>query len=417
MKQLKHLVLNEYKCLFVTPDGQYSIRGNNGHIGVPKRIYDEVETFVLQSKNDECYALQPCYKPRLGKVLQAQQFVGIIETKSGTTIEILPKITEVHNENDRKRTREVFLKMLATLKDSPFLKLDTAHLNIQKFHLLEIFITLFLQELTALLKQGIRQNYSPVVENSPFLKGKLKLKAHLKHNFVHKERFYVEYDQFSADIPENRLIKKTLEYLYCLSRSWANQQRIREFLFVFDEVPVSQNITKDFAKVHLSRQMQHYQLVLQWCRIFLKQQSFTTFKGDSVAFAILFDMNRVFEDYVYSCLKRNPEYQDVQAQVETKHLVAVPKRYYLRPDLLIGKNIIADTKWKLIEDEKSISQADMYQMYAYSQKYDREEVWLLYPKSEKFCKSWETQYYFDVEKTKSLRVLCFDCEEGSLIYS
>lgn len=417
MKHDKHLVLNEYKCLFVSPDGQYSTRGNNGNIGVPKGIFEEIEAFVLQSKNDECYVLQPCYKKGLGKVLQAQQFVGVIQTKSGTAIEILPKITEVHNEADRQRTRVVFLKMLSTLKNSPFLKLDFAHLKIQKYHMLEIFITLYLQELTALIKQGIRQNYSPVVENSPFLKGKLKTKEHLKLNSVHKERFFVEYDQFSADIPENRLIKKTLEYLYCLSRSWTNQQRIREFLFVFDQVPVSTNVTKDFSQVHPSRQMQYYQLTIYWCRIFLQQQSFTTFKGDSLAFAILFDMNRVFEDYVYTCLKRDSKYQDVQAQVATKHLVEIPKRYCLRPDLLIGKNIIADTKWKLIEDEKSISQADMYQMYVYAQKYDREEVWLVYPKSEKFYKSLDTQYYFDKEQAKSLRVLCFDCEAGRLIFS
>ena len=42
-----------------------------------------------------------------------------------------------------------------------------------------------------------------------------------------------------------------------------------------------------------------------------------------------------------------------------------------------------DTKWKrLINNEKAnygISQADMYQMYAYSKKYNTSEIWLLYP--------------------------------------
>lgn len=42
-----------------------------------------------------------------------------------------------------------------------------------------------------------------------------------------------------------------------------------------------------------------------------------------------------------------------------------------------------DTKWKsLINSERAnygISQSDMYQMYAYSKKYETSEIWLLYP--------------------------------------
>lgn len=42
-----------------------------------------------------------------------------------------------------------------------------------------------------------------------------------------------------------------------------------------------------------------------------------------------------------------------------------------------------DTKWKSLFDNErknyGISQADMYQMYAYSKKYNTSEIWLLYP--------------------------------------
>lgn len=45
-----------------------------------------------------------------------------------------------------------------------------------------------------------------------------------------------------------------------------------------------------------------------------------------------------------------------------------------------------DTKWKrLIDNDKEnygISQSDMYQMFAYSKKYDTREIWLLYPMNE-----------------------------------
>ncbi len=45
-----------------------------------------------------------------------------------------------------------------------------------------------------------------------------------------------------------------------------------------------------------------------------------------------------------------------------------------------------DTKWKVLSADKAnygISQADMYQMYAYQKKYISENVTLLYPLTEK----------------------------------
>ena len=43
-----------------------------------------------------------------------------------------------------------------------------------------------------------------------------------------------------------------------------------------------------------------------------------------------------------------------------------------------------DTKWKLLAESKAnygISQADMYQMYAYQKKYGSQNVTLIYPKT------------------------------------
>ena len=47
-----------------------------------------------------------------------------------------------------------------------------------------------------------------------------------------------------------------------------------------------------------------------------------------------------------------------------------------------------DTKWKRLVNNSNknygISQADMYQMYAYAKKYGTSDIWLLYPRSEQF---------------------------------
>jgi 5-methylcytosine-specific restriction enzyme subunit McrC len=189
---------------------------------------------------------------------------------------------------------------------------------------------------------------------------------------------------------ENRLIKTTLQYLYKRSHSSRNQQRIREFLFVFDEVGVSRNVKTDFDAVKSDRQMRHYEQVILWCQTFLQHQSFTPYKGDTVAFALLFDMNKLFESYVFDYLRRKGGFESIKAQDGTHYLAYKDQKgiFRLKPDIVIrddkGKTVIIDTKWKLLSEDKShkgVLQADMYQMFAYGTKYKNcESIYLIYPR-------------------------------------
>ena len=338
-----------------------------------------IETFVLDNEPTAQY-LKITTKKGFGKVLQAQNYVGIIQTKDGTTIEILPKIQNLEEEESKK----ILIKMLKTLKNSPFKSLNTAHLKSTKMPLFEIFITMFLEEVSRLVKKGIKSDYVPKEENLTFLKGKLSISRQIKHNTIHKERFFVAYEEFSSDRVENRLIKTTLAYLYKKSRTNANQQRIREFLFVFDGIPPCKDIKADFLHVKLNRQMKDYEQVLLWCKTFLLENAFSPYKGNDVAFALLFDMNLLFESYVGYHLKKQGLH--VKLQDKLHHLCHQENqgKFQLKPDIVIDNGaIIADTKWKLLGEDKvhqGISQADMYQLYAYGTKYKNcQKLFLIYP--------------------------------------
>ncbi|MBF0266685.1 MAG: hypothetical protein HQL46_15590 [Gammaproteobacteria bacterium] len=202
---------------------------------IDEKTFHELESFVLDNQETDQY-LKIASKKGYGRILQAQNYVGVIQTKNGTTIEILPKIANLNDENDKEGScaRKILIKMLKTLKKSPFKQFNLANLKSAKMPLLEIFILMFLDELNKLIHKGIKSDYVNQEENLKFLKGKLIFNQQLKQNYVHKERFYVLYQNFIIDRIENRLIKTTLEYLYQKSQSNKNQQRIREFLFVFD---------------------------------------------------------------------------------------------------------------------------------------------------------------------------------------
>ena len=395
----KEFILKEFEYL------QY--KDNTKDNFIKKEIFDSLEKFVLENEKTAQY-LKITTKNGFGKVLQAQNYVGVIQTKDGTTIEILPKIKNATTE----KSKDILIKMLKTLKNSPFKNLSVANLKSSKIPLFEIFISMFLEELTVLVRNGIKSDYISKEENLKFLKGKLKISEQIKYNTIHKERFFVQYEEFISNRVENRLIKTTLQFLYNKSKINKNQQRIREFLFVFDEIEISHNIKTDFSKIKLNRQMKDYEQVLLWCKTFLFENSFSPYKGNDIAFALLFDMNLLFESFVYSYLKKSSNFQDIKSQDRTHHLAYENGigRFRLKPDIVInGGKIIADTKWKILSEDKAyngVLQDDMYQLYAYGTKYDNcEKIYLIYPFDELIIKN---SYNYFKNKELKLDILFFD---------
>ena len=369
---------------------------------IDKKDFGDIENFILKNSDENAPFLRIASGVG-GKFVQARNYVGVLQTKSGLTIEILPKIA---NKNDTERSKAVFIKMLKTLKNFPFKSSNLASLKTQNLPLLEIFISMFLCELEALVKKGIKSDYVALEENLNFLKGKLNINEQIKRNSIHKERFYVGYSEFLSNIKINRIIKTTLKFLYKKSNSSKNQQKIRELLFIFDEVLECEDYKNFFAKLVMNRQVKHYEQTLLWCKIFLLNNSFTPHKGDDLAFALLFDMNALFESYVGNFIKKS--FPGTILQHSEKHLVEEPKSFKLRPDIFLESKFIADTKWKIISSSNDISQADLYQLYAYGKKHECSKLYLIYPKIEgvkqEFIK-------FGYDDKMLLEILYFDLEK------
>ncbi len=370
-------------------------------------LFKAVDAFTREN-----FATVEFLKPgrdKKGDFLQAQNYVGIIQTKSGDSLEILPKIHDNDNGNNKEaveNSKRILLRMLKTLKNHPFKNINIANLKSLNLPLLEIFISMFLDEVSKLIKIGIKSDYVKLEDNLKFLKGKLKISEQIRKNIVHKERFYVCYQEFSIDRAENRLIKSTLEFLYRRSKSSKNQRLIREYLFIFDEISSSSDINADFSRLKLNRQTKHYEQALLWSKIFLQNKSFSPYRGSDVAFALLFDMNTLFESYVGNFIKK--KLPDIILQHSEKHLVEKPKSFRLRPDIFLEDKFIADTKWKIVKSKDDISQADLYQLYAYGKKHECDKLYLIYPKIEGIKQEFMK---FGYDDKILLEILYFDLEK------
>lgn len=390
-------------------------KDDKNFIHIPKKNFDGLTSFIHEFAGTEDNAdalefMKINYRRNVGDVISFKNYVGLIQVDSSFQIQVLPKISFGDGEDvNNEQTKRIFLKMLRSMKDFPSKVFNDAALKVDRMNLYEIFINMYLQEVRQLVKHGIRSSYVKQEDNLNYFKGKLLVGQHVRANMAHKERFFVEYEEFHPNRPENRLIKATLEKLQKLTTSAENSKEIRQLLTAFEMVETSTNYEKDFSKVTINRNTKDYELLMPWSRVFLQNKSFTTFSGTTTSKALLFPMESVYESYVAQQMKKvfSPAGWDVSSQDKGHYLFVEPSRKFaLRPDIVLkkdGRVIVMDTKWKsLINSERKnygISQADMYQMYAYSKKYNAPEIWLLYPVNDEMRGHAPIEFVSD-EKTK-----------------
>ena len=206
------------------------------------------------------------------------------------------------------------------------------------------------------------------------------------------------------------------------------QRSARELRFAFEEVPPCEDIAGDFGRCVKDRSAAHYADALAWVRLILLGMAPLGPDGKLQAGALLFPMEKVFERFVGKCIDRTlPPELDVKEQVERKSLVrhCAKPRFKLRPDFLVSQDgsprCVLDAKWKTVrafDEEKryGLSQADLYQVYAYGHKYlddvaGERHVCLIYPASDTFVEPLST---FEFEPGFTLHVLPVDIDSGQI---
>lgn len=372
---------------------------SSGELEVDEASFKSLTNFIEENQNqddfDKAFSI---YQKKGKRYIKVKNYVGVIETKNGIVIEILPKTFVGKNgeEANKEESKKLLLTMLKTLKNSPFINLNLAHLKEQKnFPILEVFIASFLDELINLTSKELRGDYVVKEENSEFLKGKLLLKEHVKQNSFISSKFYCQFDEFNTNIPPNKIIKSTLRKLFLISSTNINKKKILKSLQFFDSVSDCKNLDSDLAYCKTRKKtLTNYGNLINWCEVFLKNKSFTNFHGNSINQAILFPMEKLFESYIAFLLKKYCKGFTIFTQDKRYCLISQKRdnndvdfsinKFFLKPDIVLNNNeVIIDTKWKILNVESNkyeIKEADIYQMHAYGKRYQEENTFNLAPR-------------------------------------
>lgn len=405
---MKNICIREYGILFPEPS---NLAESLNQRVISKKDWDWLLEEVSGNERHK-----PLVRPikRYGYIgLQVLNYVGVVSTPYDCQIEIVPKIDkysivdndDVEQNKEAEKSRRKLIQMLSSIGIFKFREFNQASLKELRKPLHEVLINQFLNTVSVLIKRGIRNDYVPVRGEEPFLKGRLQVAEQIRKPVGRQHLFLIEYDEFIPDRAENRLIHSALVKVSKQSKDSENLRLANEFLFVFGDIPLSNNYQLDFSRwLDRDRTMVHYRPVKEWCEFILNDKSPYSLAGAHHGISYLFPMNTLFEKYVATTLGRKLDKSfQLQEQASSEFLVEQyrdndrQKMFKLKPDIIIqqGNSVVSvlDAKWKLLnsaasENKFGISQGDMYQLFAYGQKYMKGtgEMFLIYPESETFNK-------------------------------
>jgi 5-methylcytosine-specific restriction enzyme subunit McrC len=366
---------------------------------VPASVFEWLEMQCLRTADKDGAPWLRLTQRQGRRAVQMTSFVGVVRTPDGYQIEVLPKVGKMLGGNYGE-ARDLLIEMLCCLQGFRHVQTARAKLLAKHMTLWEIFITEFLNTVEHVVKRGLRSDYLPNTDNLSALRGKLLMAPHLRQNLCRADRFFAEFDEFSPNRPENRLLHAALSATLLHSTSQTNQQLARELCFVFADVPVSTQPWLDFQRIRMDRDMGYYSDALAWARLILEDEAPLTGTGKHTAPSLLFPMEAVFEAFVARHLSRQlVRPLTLKSQAQSCHLVRhLDQNWFrLKPDLVVrdaGRDVLVlDTKWKLLDSLKSngsdkygLSQGDFYQLQAYGQSYlnGKGDVVLIYPKTAAF---------------------------------
>lgn len=334
--------------------------------------------------------------------LKSNKYVGVIHY-NGNKINLLPKIffdsTKDYSTQEVNQIHNHILWWLSYCRRIKFPN-NQASLSTLQGDFFEIIIYLFSKYTRELLNSSIYQQYEEVNNELPFVKGKLNTNDYINENLIKGKwhKLNCTYDAFVFDNEFNRIIKYVSTFLFQFTSNKENKKNLREILFLLDEVSNVNVSAEQCSKIVFNPMFGEFETVRDYCQLFLSNSVSFNYKNDLKLFAFLLPMDYVFEDFIYGFIDN--ELDKVSAKSQRSDIYLDEGRVFnLKPDLwlkTINKSLIADTKYKVIYDDKEdpkkgISQSDLYQMFTYAVRFNVDEILLFYPNTIKNNKAEELE--------------------------
>ena len=215
----------------------------------------------------------------------------------------------------------------------------------------------------------LKKGYVSRSENLKKVKGRISILKNERQNIAIRryDRVFCEYDEYSADIPENRLIKKALLFSQRLLQSLNERSaavaklRLNKSLALFSEVSDKVEI-KQVKRLRAHKLFSNYNEAIRLAKLILRLFDYNISKvgsheGKVVPFWL--DMSLLYEHYVYGLL--HEAYRE-RITYQFKGKTGSPDFLYKSKEY----KAILDTKYIPKYEEESLDNDVVHQLSGYS---------------------------------------------------
>ncbi len=303
-----------------------------------------------------------------------KNYVGALQV-GNLQIEILPKLDRTVADAP---LRGVLVKLLQICKGINIEVFDQASLRLGQGTLLALYYQAFLQAVEQLMRQGLLRSYRKNIQQRSNWKGQIQFAQQMRLAWRQMPTIVSKAYEHSYVSTWHQLLYIALRQLLQMPIHPKWQQWAERLLLDFPPQPPIAVSTDTFKKLVYDQKHLPYQKAIQLASLLLLGYQPKLETGGHTVFGMLFDMNRLYEDYIYQLLS---EALAPHEQLERQGSRPFWANKTLRPDFLlkIGRmKIVLDAKWKLL-DRPMPEDQDLRQIYVYQRHFGAQEGWLLYP--------------------------------------
>ncbi|WP_163816812.1 5-methylcytosine restriction system specificity protein McrC [Phytoactinopolyspora alkaliphila] len=235
-------------------------------------------------------------------------------------------------------------------------------------------------------QRGVLQGYVTVEETLPLVRGRIRASDQLARHSGMLLPMEVTYDEFSADIPENRIVRGAIRRLLTVPRVHTEVRRRLGHLDGRLDGVTALTPGAPLPRWLMSRMNQGYLPALRLSEIILRHLSAEVGpRGVRVA-SFVIDMARVFEDFLTTAMREAAANRAGRMVGQHSVALGMDGTVPMRPDIVHVVNgeprAVFDAKYKMERDSRGVPGPDVYQMLAYCTALRLRRGYLVYAKGE-----------------------------------
>jgi 5-methylcytosine-specific restriction enzyme subunit McrC len=323
------------------------------------------------------------YFDLIDRGIKLKQYVGVIKV-GDLVIEVLPKGDKAARKSlsagEKLPWRVLFVQLLNRIG---FINTELgpkASLYLQNGSLLDLYVVHFIQSIKDLCHQGLLRAYIPRVRTREALKGQIQFNRQIMREIRGSPGFETRAAEYERGHILNRLLASALYMVRDSGLSFLAHKSLPEVLSYFEGISPIKEPIEILRALQFDRRTERYRAAIDLAKPILLSAFPGVRSGFDDTFSMFFDMNRVWERYIFCELKRFAETRGIA--VDRQVIESFWEGRTVRPDIVVYLNdrtrVVIDTKWKELT-RPDPSDSDLRQMFTYNHQIQASHSILLYP--------------------------------------